>query len=271
MIDCFRTLEGETPFISADQTLTLGVEQVTGGSGGYRGVCFSTKPDDVSPHISMTHCECALHVFCREVSSSLSDVLSGKPEYGSELPALHIKVKPVNCAELGYAIEEEEACVKTARFDDQESYSIFYEGLLPPNYFDADRVVTKAEVAAAVARASGDRGHEGKAKVMLVDLVGEEDCMKSWAFMTNDATNYLVNEMGADVLVLNTPSIDRESDGGHVPNHKIIFELRHNLVVELARLAHLPEGTGTVLLNVEPHNTYADCGACRVQYNPDVR
>ena len=108
----------------------------------------------------------------------------------------------------------------------------------------------------------------GGFKVLLIDLLGEEDCMANWAYLTNEAMKYIVQELGVEVVVVNTASVDRESDGGFVPNHKIIFENRHHLVIELAKLSQLDASLGSVMLNIEPHDTYADCGPSKLQFTP---
>jgi hypothetical protein len=264
MIDCYRALGENTPFINVDQELSLEVHRTQ--KGGFRGVRFSTKPDNISPHISRTHCESSLHVLCRPIASSLADVVAAKPELNVIMPGLSIKAEPANCAEVGYTLEEKEDDEKIFRFEN-DSYTIYSDRPVEHSSFQADRIVTKETVRTAVHRATGGATSQ-RVKVILIDLVGEEECMKGWAFLSNEATEYLVNELEVEVIVLNTPSIDRESDGGLVPNHKAVFSKKHNLVVELARLSHLGEGFGDVLLDIEPHNTYADCGACRVEFRP---
>lgn len=261
MLDCFRALDGVTPFIDSKQQLTLEVKQTDGGE--YRGVCFSTQPTQISPHISLTHCECSLHVYCRDVASSLSDVLVAKPELATDLFAVHIKAQPQKCIDLGYSVQTDEDGVTTAVYA-ADKYTIYSESPVSSTHFDEDRIVTKATIQSGIQALQ----YTNNPRVILIDIVGEENCMNNWAYMSNEAVAYLVNEVGVEVIVLNTASIDRESDGGHVGNHKIVFAKRNNLVVELARLSHLTAGCGTVRLNIEPHSSYADCGACRVQFQP---
>jgi hypothetical protein len=229
-------------------------------------VNFTTSPTEISPHIGLTHCESSLHVFCRESASSLSDVLAAKAEYCQELSALHIKVQPVACNSFMYETEFAENDIYVTRFGEDDSYAIYATAEPGESYYDADRIVTKEAVMEAIAAASNNAGVQPK--VVLIDILGEEECMKDWAFLSTEAMYYLIHEVFASVIVVNTPSIDRESDGGYVPNHKIVFERKSNLVVELAKLSHLPAQYGSVLLNVAPHDTYADCGPCRVQFRP---
>lgn len=259
MINCHREIKSnETPFIPEALSLSLRVTETQ--SGAYRGVNFTNSQDNISPHIHQTHCESSLHVFCKDVESSLSDILNGKPELRNELDCLHIKVRATTLCDHVLHVECQDDVYKV-NFN-LDSYSVYSETPVSAESFAAERVIFREEVEAAVARCGVKRPF----KVLLIDVVGEENCMKDWAFLSNEATNYIVHELGAEVVVLNTPSIDRESDGGFVPNHKIVFENRNNLVVELASLSHLQEQYGRVLLNVTPHDTYADCGACSLQF-----
>jgi hypothetical protein len=268
LINCFRDHLEVNPFISASETLSLSVEPA--GKGTYRGVNFTTSPAVVSPHIGLTHCESALHVYCREAASSLSEVLASKAEYGHELRALHIKVNTTPCNSFIYETSEAEpgTSIYVTRFGEEDTYAIYSAAEPQEGMYDQDRIVTKEAVMEAVAAVDNAAGVQPT--VVLIDIIGEEECMKDWAFLSNDAVFYLINELCASVIVANTPSIDRESDGGYVPNHKTIFEVKSNLVVELAKLSHLPAQYGSVLLNITPHDTYADCGPCRVQFRPDA-
>lgn len=259
MIACYREIESsDTPFIPESLSLSLSVSETKDGS--YRGVNFTNSADNVSPHIHQTHCESALHVFCKDIESSLADILTSKPELKLELDALHIKVRPTPLADISLQVECQDDVYKVSF--ESDSYCIFSEKAVTPESFSAERVVLEHDVKSAVARCGGRRPF----KVLLIDIIGEENCMKDWAFLSNEAAHYIVYELGAEIVVLNTPSIDRESDGGYVPNHKIVFENRHNLVVELALLSHLQEQYGSVLLNIAPHDTYSDCGACRLEF-----
>eukprot|EP01032_Pedospumella_encystans_P024051 gene24050-27210_t len=260
MINCYRELQDNNPFIGKDLELSLSVKKV--GEEKYQGVNFTNLIDNVSPHISQTHCECALHVFCREVASSLSDTLAAKSELLESLPALHIKVPTVATAALLKSVTNVDG-VYTADFG-VDSYSIVSDNEVTAATFANDRVVTKASMEDAVKNHSNG----GAFKVLLIDLLGEEDCMTNWAYLTNEAMKYIVQELGVEVVVVNTASVDRESDGGFVPNHKIIFENRHHLVIELAKLSYLKASLGNVMLNIEPHNTYADCGPSKLQFTP---
>ncbi len=261
MINCYRELQDNSPFIGKDVELSLPVKKV--GEENYQGVNFTNVVDNVSPHISQTHCECALHVFCREVASSLSDTLAAKSELLQSLPALHIKVPTVSAAELLKSVSIVDA-VYIADFG-ADSYSIVSDNEVTTETFAHDRLVTKASVEDAVkVHANGQLF-----KVLLIDLLGEEECMTNWAYLSNDAMKYIVQDLGVEVVVVNAASVDRESDGGFVPNHKIIFENRHHLVIELAKLSHLKASRGTVMLNIEPHNTYADCGPSKLQFTPN--
>lgn len=260
MTKCYRELVDKSPFIPKDLVLSISVEKV--GEESYKGVNFSNAVENVSPHISQTHCECALHVFCREVATSLSDTLAAKEELTGVLSALHIKVSPVPAGSLITSITNSDGVYKTHFGTD--SYSILSDKEVTAETFSSDRVVTLSAVQTAV----GQHAH-ANFKVLLIDLVGEEEVMGNWAFLTNEAMNYIVNDLGVEVVVVNAASVDRESDGGFVPNHKIIFENRHHLVIELAQLSHLEHGQlGTVLLNIEPHNTYADCGSSKLEFQP---
>ena len=270
MIPCYRNDLAVNPFIDSTQSLTLEVKKISAAS--YRGVTFSTQPDKQSPHISLTHCECALHVFCRDVASSLTDVLSAKPEFAGEIPALHIKVEPSRSKELGYTLRslEGDEGVYTVVYG-SDAYSMHSADAMLENSFDSDRVVLRCAVESAVARAMKNSPHHIPPKVILLDIIGEEETMKNWAYMTNDAVSYLVQDVGVEVIVVNTPSVDRESDGGQVSNHKIVFDQqRNNLVIELAKLTHLQEGYGMAVLNVEPHDTYVDCGPSKLHFRPNV-
>lgn len=260
MINCYRELQDNNPFIVKDLELSLSVKKV--GEEKYQGVNFTNLIDNVSPHISQTHCECALHVFCREVASSLSDTLAAKIELLESLPALHIKVPTVAAAALLKSVTTADG-VYTADFGG-DTYSIVSDSEVTATAFANDRVVTKASVEDAVKEHSKGGGF----KVLLIDLLGEEECMANWAYLTNEAMKYIVQELGVEVVVVNTASVDRESDGGYVPNHKLIFENRHHLVIELAKLSQLEASMGTVMLNIEPHNTYADCGPSKLQFTP---
>lgn len=260
MNNCHRLINSAaTPFIPESLSLSLTVSATPDGS--CRGVNFTNSADNISPHIHQTHCESALHVYCKDIKSSLSDILLSKPSLTSKLEALHIKVQPTGLSTQVLHVSCQESVYKVAFGAD--SYSIFSEKPVASETFAAERVVLRSNVEEAVARCGARRPF----KVLLIDLLGEEDCMKDWAFLSNEATEYIVHELGVEVVVLNTPSIDRESDGGYVPNHKIVFENRSNLVVELALLSHLQEQYGSVLLNIEPHDTYADCGACGLQFS----
>ncbi|KAJ1426933.1 hypothetical protein B484DRAFT_431661 [Ochromonadaceae sp. CCMP2298] len=262
MIDCYRDLENAvTPFIPVSESLSLAV---TKSGDSYRGVNFTTTAENVSPHIYQTHCESALHVFCRDVASSLADVLAQKEELQGLLSAHHIKVEPTSAdsimVELTFAAD---GVVRISYGGDEYCVLPRDGSQTTVQSFSDDRIVTKR----AVQDALGGAISGGEVKVLLIDIVGEEECIANWAFPSTDAVRYLM-DLGVEVLVLNTPSIDRENDGGYVPNHKIVFEQKQRLVVELARLAHVPCGAGTALLNVRPHDTYADCGPCHVQFTP---
>lgn len=261
MQDCFRESLQVSPFISKDLSLSLEVKKV--GVNSYRGVKFTNAEDNISPHISLTHCECALHVLCREVASSLSDTLAAKPSLTGSLSALHIKVPTVNASSFDVSVSESDGVYKAVFGDD--TYSLMSESVITVNTFAADRLVTKRSVQEALSKfVTTD------IVVLLLDIVGEEECMNNWAFLSNEAMQYIVEDLGVEVVVVNAPSVDRENDGGYVPNHKIIFENRNHLVIELAKLCHLTPSLGNVLLNVEPHNTYADCGASKLQFEPTV-
>jgi len=262
MLKCYRELVDKSPFIPKDLVLSISVEKV--GDESYKGVNFANTVENISPHISQTHCECALHVYCREVASSLSDTLAAKDELTRSLPALHIKVAPVAAAGLIASTSTSDG-VHKAHFG-TDSYSILSGKEVTTDTFATDRIITLSAVQAAVGQHS-----ESNFKVLLIDLIGEEEVMGNWAFLTNEAMSYIINDLGVEVVVVNTASVDRESDGGFVPNHKIIFENRHHLVIELAQLSHLEHGQlGIVLLNIEPHNTYADCGSSKLEFQPST-
>ena len=264
MINCHRDLIQPSPFVSQDVTLSLKVVETE--NKGFQGVNFHTEPINISPHISQTHCESALHVYCRDVASSLSDILNSNSELSSELSALHIKVQSSICSEMTRSYFNIESGVTICRLD-QDSYSIYTTATQNQNdILINDKIVTKLSVYNALKDIEKSMLHN--VRVLLLDIIGEEDCMQNWAYMSNEAAEFIVKELGIGIIVLNTASIDREADGGCVTNHKAVFERRNNLIVELAKLSHLQPGYGTVLLNITPHNTYADCGSCRIQFKP---
>jgi hypothetical protein len=283
MLDCYRSLEGsESPFISQSSSLVLAVSKIKDEC--YRGVNFSTIAENVSPHIFQTHCESALHVYCREVASSLTEILQQNDFLTKELSSLHIKVSPTQLNPSDVEIVDEGHNVFTMKFRGKDSYTLYSESKVTEENFATDRVVTCEELQAAVAQVIGDspitcRSSFGKDefKVLLIDIVGFENCMTNWPYLSNTALQYIKDSFSSlQVVVLNTASIDRENDGGYVPNHKMHFsgdglngggKPGTNLVVELAHLEHLGQpGVGVSVLNITPHDTYQDCGPCRLQF-----
>ena len=344
---CFRSLEGgSTPFIPADTNLTLNVKEC--GENIFRGVRFSNAIDRPSPHISKTHCECALHVFGDNAAKPLGEVLKLNSVYAHDyLPAIYIPVKPCELSESNLHVAE----CREKSVDGATAYDITIDGtdhyyILDPSprgdstdyiasaitdtiraSFLHDRVVTKAmlqeklmpllqsmEVTAndeghAKSTVSTDMAREGSGTgAVLLNLEGEEEQMSNWAFLTNTAVEYLASEIpriifstaGAAsqdngtsphlptttgertpplVVALNTASIDRENDGGLVPNHKTVFGgCSCSLVVELASFRGVPvlnvDSTtatatsaarrGIARLNVKPSELYLDCGPCEL-------
>eukprot|EP00600_Ochromonadales_sp_CCMP1393_P014109 CAMPEP_0175007712 /NCGR_PEP_ID=MMETSP0005-20121125/6576_1 /TAXON_ID=420556 /ORGANISM="Ochromonas sp., Strain CCMP1393" /LENGTH=248 /DNA_ID=CAMNT_0016263209 /DNA_START=126 /DNA_END=872 /DNA_ORIENTATION=- len=234
-----------------------------------RGVNFSSNPENLSPHITQTHCESSLHVYCREIGTSLMDILHEKKELREPLSACFIRVVPI-LAEGCTVHRHCDGICELRMGSDKYSLGFSSDQDVQGQLFTSDRVVTKEILINAFA-ALDFHAHFGTKKeatnVLLIDIVGEEDCMSNWAYLTNDAVKYIVEEIGFQVVILNTASIDRENDGGMVPNHKIVFSARCNLVVELAKLSHLERaGTGTVMLNIQPHDTYSDCGQCLLEF-----
>ena len=94
----------------------------------------------------------------------------------------------------------------------------------------------------------------------MIHIEGGEHNNTSWPFLTNEAIELLVDTLGFDVIVLNIPSMDREVDGGVTPNHEIVFSNPNNLIIETAKLEDVPEGWNRVVLNINPHAKYKDCG-----------
>lgn len=283
---CHRKLDATTgnPFISATETLTLKISP--SADGGWSGVNFTTNPNDVSPHILQTHCECAMHIYPPAIAQPLSEVLSkGAEDLLGELPAMHIKVQPVSALSV--------KTIVSVTADDSDVFDICFGSdhyfvrsrepgdVLTEAMFATDRVVTKGIIESALLEARKSMsdldmttralfGTMFAAPVLLVDMVGEGNQMNNWAYLTNTAVEYLVEECGVRVLVVNTASVDRENDGGFVPNHKAVFRNRSNLVIELADLSSVADNevAGKAVLNVEPHNIYQDCGASKLEFTP---
>lgn len=271
MIDCYRSLQGSdsSPFISRLSEMKLCVQALP--SGHECGVNFCSCADNVSPHIIETHCESSLHVHNPPKGLSLQSVLDSRPEYSDgSLLALHIKVRATSCRVMSdVTVTKADDGSVEIRFDDTDKYYLYSsgDGDVNPAMFAGDRVVTRQQIERSWSTEKGKLVSTAPAiEVLLIDIVDEEDNMSNWAYLTTDAMRFIVDE-GVRVVVVNTPSVDREVDGGWVVNHKVIFERPTGLVVELAQLSRLQgPGYGLVSLRATPHADYPDCGPCHLSF-----
>mgnify|MGYP003967097129 CR=1 FL=1 len=254
-IPCFRTL-GDTeawPFIGGfrEPFALPPIAQLDDGS--HLGVHFSSGPESPSPHVTTTHVECRYHI--RGEGDTLQDILAANPSLAQELPALRLSVK----AEPTY--------LTTNPLDDGSTEFQFvggetYRVRLPK---DADtlpsieNIVTRESILAALSEYEVPQNPDEK-KAIMIHIEGGEHNNTSWPFLTNEAIELLVDTLGFDVIVLNIPSMDREVDGGVTPNHEIVFSNPNNLIIETAKLEDVPEGWNRVVLNINPHAKYKDCG-----------
>jgi hypothetical protein len=267
MIDCYRSLQGSesSPFISRLSEMQLCVQALP--SGRECGVNFCSCADNVSPHIAETHCESSMHVYNPPKGLSLQSVIDSHPKYrDGNLLALHIKVRATNCRTMSdVTVTKAGDGSVEIRFDGTDKYYLYSRGDsdVNPDTFAGDRIVTRQQIERSLSTEKDKLGSAAPAiEVMLIDFVDEEDNMSNWAYLTTDAMRFIVDE-GVRVVVVNTPSVDREVDGGCVSNHKVVFERPAGLVVELAQLSHLQgPGYGLVSLRAAPHSDYLDCGPC---------
>ena len=276
MIDCYRHLQDSDhcPFITPLSNLTLCVQAHSNGQEC--GVNFCTCADNISPHIRETHCESSLHVYNPPKGLTLQAVLTSRPEYNNigGLMGLHIKVEATKCKDLLSDVvvsRRVEDGSYEIRFQDTDKYYLYSsvdEGIAP-DIFMTDRFVSRNQIERAIIMEKDNyasHGHAPSIEVLLIDILDEEGTMSNWAYLSTDAMRFIVDE-GVQVVVVNTPSVDREVDGGCVSNHKAVFERPEGLVVELAQLSRLQRcGYGRVSLQITPHPTYLDCGPCHLSF-----
>lgn len=309
--DCTRDLRSgkaaKTPFVSLDTELILSVKKLADemqlGNAQYRGVRFCNHTHCISPHISRTHCECALHVLGEEIAPTLQDVLALHPQLtSSSLVAVMIPLSPLKVKELNTQVTVNEikelGCYDISIGNGDHYYiapsseealgSLSARSDLGKK-FEEDFIVTSSMIDEMLRTDSAVIARASEVEVVCLSLKGHEDTMENWPFLSTTAVHRLLELfVGAKVVVLNTPSIDRESDGGMVPNHKAVFcpESLHlpasrnieveshksleRLIVELANFSSLDLAKpclGNIQLSITPHPSYLDCGDCKVSFH----
>jgi len=105
------------------------------------------------------------------------------------------------------------------------------------------------------------RFKEPQADVLLIEMIGEEDKLGDWAYLTNEAVQMVVDR-GFRMIALNIPSMDREADGMRTSNHKLIFDDPNRLILESARFDGVPLGPIEVELVLQDLGAFVDCCRC---------
>jgi hypothetical protein len=257
MKSAYRVLSPPLPFVGdSNAPVQLEVQQLPNGQ--LRGVNFKTSCQDPSPHVTRTHAESARHIDPQ--GPTLEAVLKKNPSYQKPMPALHLRVQPriptavSRGAEDAFIVSGKEGypIPKDARISDDKIVDCqsLHEGM---------QEIPRKDLLAFT--------NSSSPKALLLQISGADNAMQNWPYLTNDA---MVKAMSfkAQIIVLNTASADRKEDGGLVSNHRIFFlKDRHHLIIELAKLAHLPVGLGTCTLDITPHKEYLDCGMARVEFS----
>lgn len=242
-IDCVRTFEGALPFIGTyEGQVTLMPREE---NGQWLGV-ECTHGEKKSPHLVGTHIESIRHV-CGN-ARTISEVLSCNPHYTEPVSALHIMVTP----ELQTVLKVSED--GTILFSSGDTYALsssIEAGV-------SEMIVTKSTLLKAF------EGHDTRCDMLLLEFQGGENQIANWPYLTNEAAAE-IEARGFSPLVLNIPSMDRESDGGRTSNHKIFFQDDNNLIVESADLHGSPLGPLSARLDLAPPED-PDCARCRHLY-----
>lgn len=147
----------------------------------------------LNPHGNGTHTECVGHIVDEPVAV-------GELATTPLVPAVVLTVQPV---ELG---------------DSGESY----DGVSAPD----DRVVTRDALEAAFVRARATSSFCTAIVIRTLpnapDKTNQSYSGANPPYPTSDAVDWLL-EMGCEHVVLDLPSLDREDDGGTLPNHHLFF------------------------------------------------
>lgn len=226
-----KTYEGSLPFIG-DSNATVSLVPEPNGSGWIGVQCIHSELVR-SPHLTGSHIESARHVFGDGMA--VKEVLLN---YKTPLNALHVQLEAQQIA-----IDQIESLgqVITFRFASGDTYQLVHKETFTD--FPTDYVITRAQLQEAI----GDL----KEKVVLICLTGHEQTIHNWPYLTNDAVDLLV-EKGVEIIGLNIPSFDRETDGGLTSNHKRFFADQTHLIVESLALEKAPCGRVALTLNPEP-------------------
>lgn len=240
-----RTFEHNLPFIGTSQDdIALYVGPSTEGWVGVNCVHTHDKPN---PHLTSSHIESAAHVLGD--AKGVEEVFQANPHYSQRLKAhlICVRAEPVACEQVEYT-----KGISTLHFTGGDTYQLIQKQ--GPATVQ-DRIVTKQTLVEAMQNIK-------ECKVVLLEFTGDQETISNWPYLTNEATGYLL-EKGMNILAVNVPSLDRESDGGMTSNHKLIFSDQNRLIVESLVLKNLPKGEVQIELNPQQFGDFRDTVACK--------
>jgi kynurenine formamidase len=168
-----------------------------------------------SPHLHGTHTECIGHIIGKPLH--IADILQD-----SFMLAKLVSVAPADAATCG------ETCGPAMREGDTVITRAGLEGKIP------------AECSALALRTLPN--DDGK-KIRDYDAAG------GWAYFTQEAMRYIA-ECDVKHLLVDTPSVDRGDDAGHLATHHIFWEDNTRTITEFIYVPNYIED-GMYLLNLQ--------------------
>lgn len=246
LFECVRKYEEELPFIGdSPDSIDFSPHQLSDKS--WRGIEVH-HGDTPSPHLVGTHVESSRHVFGDAIE--IAQVIANNPVFQKIMSGLHVKVSPESL--MVDEIIELSSDNRRLIFENGETYEL---STVTP--FAQERVITREKLEAELLQFE-----DKHTDVLLIQMIGEGEKIKDWAYLTNEAVELAVKR-GFRLIVLNVPSMDRESDGARTSNHKLIFRDSSRLIVESAQLNGAPLGLVEVDLKLKDLGVFMDCCACQ--------